>query len=55
MIIKIVTLFLIGMMVLALFGRLRLPGNKKLGVQKCPRCGRPRIGRGECPCTKGNP
>jgi len=50
MIIKIVSLFLIAMMVLAMFGRLRYPGQKKLESKKCPKCGRYRIGRGPCGC-----
>jgi len=50
MIIKIVSLFLIGMMVLAMFGRLRYPGQKQLQSRKCPKCGRYRIGRGPCGC-----
>ncbi|MBN2905360.1 MAG: hypothetical protein JXJ18_01475 [Rhodobacteraceae bacterium] len=59
MIIKIVSLFLIGMMALAMFGRLRLPGpgGRKITLgrakaDKCPRCGRHKIGKGPCPCTK---
>jgi len=51
-IIKIVTLFLIGMGVLAMFGKLRLPWIGKLGSAKCPGCGRYRIGKGPCPCGK---
>ena len=57
MIIKIVTLFLIGIAVLAMFGRLRLPkvgpGKPRLTAGKCRHCGVPRIGRGPCPCGKG--
>jgi hypothetical protein len=60
MIIKIVTLFLIGMAVLAMFGRLRMPkiGGRRIGrgrsaSSKCPHCGRYRIGSGPCPCGKG--
>jgi len=52
MILKFVTFFLIGMMVLALFGRFRFPGQKKLESMKCPRCGRYRIGKGPCDCDK---
>lgn len=54
-IIKIVSLFLIGMLVLAMFGRLRLPGAVRKGLKKpgkCPDCGRYRIGKGPCPCRK---
>ncbi|TNY31648.1 hypothetical protein FHY64_16720 [Pelagovum pacificum] len=53
-IVKIVLLFLIGMGVLAMFGKLRLPGPaKRLSTAKCRNCGRPRIGKGPCPCGKG--
>ena len=51
--VKIVTFFLIGMVVLALFGRLRFPGSDMIASKKCPRCGRYRIGKGPCPCGKG--
>lgn len=50
MMIKIVSLFLIGMLVLAMFGRLRVPGAKHLASRKCKRCGRFRIGKGPCSC-----
>ncbi len=53
-ILKIVSLFLVFMAVLAMFGRLRMP---RIGLSrskgKCAACGRPRIGRGPCPCGKG--
>ncbi|MBL3701505.1 hypothetical protein GI582_02235 [Sulfitobacter sp. BDSS02] len=49
-ILKIVLLFLIAMGVLAMFGRLRLPGAKRLTDAKCPSCGRYRIGKGPCAC-----
>jgi len=59
--VKIVTLFLIGIGVLAMFGRLRLPGGaRRLGDREkpakpktCPHCGAYRIGKGPCPCGKG--
>ncbi len=51
--IKVVSLFLIGMLVLAMFGRLKLPGIKRLASKKCPGCGRYRIGKGPCACGKG--
>ena len=51
--IKVVSLFLIGMLVLAMFGRLRIPGLKRLQSKKCPSCGRYRIGKGPCDCGKG--
>lgn len=47
MLVKIVTLFLIGMAVLAMFGRLRLPHFR---ASRCPGCGVPRVGRADCPC-----
>ncbi|SOB94726.1 hypothetical protein [Rhodobacter maris] len=51
--IKIMSLFLIVMVGLALFGRLRLPRPKRAQRHRtCPRCGRPQIGPGPCPCTK---
>lgn len=53
MIIKAVTLFLIGMCVLAMFGKLRIPGQRRLSAAKCAQCGRFRIGKGPCPCEKG--
>ncbi len=52
MIVKIVFLFLIAMGVLAMFGRLRLPGRDRLASRKCPKCGRYRIGKGPCACGK---
>lgn len=50
--VKIVILFLVAMGVLAMFGRLRFPGQKRLNDAKCPRCGRYRIGKGPCSCDK---
>ncbi|GAA0295993.1 hypothetical protein [Rhodovulum strictum] len=59
MLLKVVTLFLIAMAVLAMFGRLRLPGKGdgrfalgRAKTGKCPACGRHRIGSGPCPCGK---
>ena len=54
MILKIVSLFLVFMIVLGMFGKLklRLPGQDKLACLKCPKCGRHRIGKGACPCGK---
>jgi len=54
MIVKIVLLFLVAMAVLAMFGRLRFPGQKRLAEARCKRCGRYRIGRGPCDCEKGS-
>ncbi|WP_116084991.1 hypothetical protein [Tropicimonas sp. IMCC34011] len=56
MIVKIVTIFLVAMIVLAMFGRLRWPGHahrsarKPARPPKCRACGAPRIGTGPCPC-----
>lgn len=52
-IVKIVILFLVFMAALAMFGKLRFPGQKKLAAARCPRCGRFRLGKGPCPCRKG--
>ena len=52
MVVKIVTFFLIGMAVLAMFGKLSLPGAKRLKSAKCAKCGRYKIGRGPCDCGK---
>ncbi|OWU85552.1 short-chain dehydrogenase [Oceanicola sp. 22II-s10i] len=53
MVLKIVILFLVFMGVMAMFGKLRLPGAPRLGRAKCPNCGRHKIGKGPCPCGKG--
>lgn len=54
MLIKGMVLFLVVMAGLALFGRLRLPGRgPRKPANRCPDCGRPRIGSGRCPCKKG--
>jgi hypothetical protein len=55
---KIVILFLIVMAVMAMFGKLRMPrlpgrGLSLPGRRDCPACGAPRVGRGACPCGKG--
>lgn len=47
--VKIVSLFLIAMVVMAIFFRNRIPG-RRMRPAKCPACGRPLIGRGPCPC-----
>ena len=58
MIVKAVTLFLIGMLVLGMFGKLHVVGigkkRKKLLTTKCKLCGAPKIGKTPCPCqSKG--
>jgi hypothetical protein len=55
---KIVTLFLAFMAVLAMFGRLRLPGTKRgkdlPKPRLCKTCGRYNLRGGPCPhCTEG--
>ncbi|WP_193081270.1 hypothetical protein [Pseudooceanicola spongiae] len=58
MVVKVVILFLVGMGVMAMFGKLTLPGQKKpgakkpgqLGGKKCSACGRYMIGKGPCAC-----
>ncbi len=59
MVIKIVFLFLIGMLALAMFGRLRAPQiksrknkTKTLPARKCPKCGSYILGDGPCACEK---
>ncbi len=61
MLVKAVSLFLIGMMVLAMFGRLRFPKGRKpdstlaTKLEKpalCGTCGRYLIGSGGCDCKK---
>lgn len=55
--VKAVTIFLILIVVVAMFGRLGWLG-RQVGISRkrklnCPRCGRYRIGKGPCDCTKG--
>jgi hypothetical protein len=59
MIIKAVSLFLIGILVLAMFGRLKVPKinnplnkTKPLGARKCKKCGSYILGKGPCACEK---
>ncbi len=53
MIVKIITLFLIAMAGLAMVGALRIRNRRKPPklVAKCPKCQRPRVGPGPCPCS----
>lgn len=50
--IKAITLLLIFMAVLAMFGRLRFRrlGRDKGRMERCKRCGRPKIGSSGCDC-----
>ena len=51
-IVKAVTFFLIFIAVLAMFGKLRFPGQSKLASRKCPKCGRYMFGKKPCPCSR---
>ncbi|MEM8788798.1 MAG: hypothetical protein AAGE76_11100 [Pseudomonadota bacterium] len=59
MLVKIVTFFLIGMAILAMLGRLRMPkiGQRRAHriktAKKCPACGGYKIGAGSCSCGNG--
>ncbi len=51
--VKVVSLFLIAMLVLAMFGRLRFPKIRKDALskpKKCEKCGTPLIGKQPCNC-----
>ena len=52
MLVKVVVLFLLAMAVLAMVGNLLFPGTlkRRLLPGRCPKCGRPKIGTGPCPC-----
>jgi hypothetical protein len=58
--VKVVTFFLIGMVILAILGRLRLPkfgGGRKGGsrirdARKCPKCGSYVLHDGDCGCSE---
>lgn len=58
MMLKIVSLFLVFMVVLAMFGKLRLSFfTKALGIKKpktCKSCGRFQIGKGPCACERNS-
>ncbi|WP_136439756.1 hypothetical protein [Pacificoceanicola onchidii] len=53
MLIKAVSLFLVFIAVLAMFGKLRVPGQQRLQDARCKKCGRFRIGKGPCSCGAG--
>ncbi len=50
MLVKIVTVFLVGIAILGMFGKLNYPGKKQLQNAKCKSCGRFRLGKGPCDC-----
>jgi hypothetical protein len=50
MIVRVMLLFLIGMAILAMFGKLRMP-KRGAAARKCKRCGRPFLGKStQCEC-----
>jgi hypothetical protein len=51
-ILKAIFVFLAFMLVLAMFGKWRFPGQQRLANAKCPKCLRYRIGKGPCQCQK---
>jgi hypothetical protein len=53
MIAKIVVLFLVFIGVMGMFGKMRMPGAKRLDSRRCQKCGKFRLGRGPCDCSKG--
>jgi hypothetical protein len=61
MLVKIVTFFLVGMAILAAFGRLKVRRRRAKAAPtahrpgKCRTCGAPLVGRGPCPCGAGGP
>lgn len=58
MLLRLVLLFLVGMVVLSVLGKFRLTGSKKPDpkevrkAKKCPHCGTWRIGEGPCACGR---
>ena len=52
-IVKIVILFLVFMVVMAMFGKFRFAGQQRLASARCKNCGRFRLGKGPCDCRKG--
>jgi hypothetical protein len=56
MMIKAVTIFLVGMAILAMFGKLRLPYIGRVSLKKptkCKSCGRYLLSSDPCSCGKG--
>lgn len=61
MLVKVAVIFLAAMLGVAMLGNLLFPGalqrrlrqgGRALVSAKCKACGRPRIGKGSCPCGK---
>lgn len=54
MLVKVVTLFLVGMAILGFFGKLRTPKLPKIGkAARCENCGARKPSQGSCPCQSG--
>jgi hypothetical protein len=53
--IKVISLFLIAILALGMFGKLRVPKIRVRGGKKCPSCGSFLIGKTPCVCTKPKP
>lgn len=62
MLFKVAIIFLAAMLAIAMVGNLLFPGRfqrrlkggaPKMVAAKCTACGRPKIGKGSCPCGKG--
>ena len=49
MIYKVIVLFFAFIAVIAMFGKLRLPGGRRLSMDRCPHCGRHTFGK-PCDC-----
>ena len=56
MLLKVMMLFLLVMVVIGMVGKLLFPDRpSRWGRARpvaCPRCGRPKIGRGPCDCER---
>ena len=55
MLLKIISFFLVGMLILGVFGKWRAPKLPKLpslASRKCENCGAFKIGKGPCVCKK---
>ena len=53
MLVKIVTLFLVFIAILGMFGKLHvLLPRRRQKTARCKNCGRHIIGKGPCPCKK---
>ncbi|XDA97362.1 hypothetical protein AB1M95_14745 [Sulfitobacter sp. LCG007] len=53
MLTKIVLLFLLVIVLLAMLGKLHWIGGPRLASPRCTACGRFRIGKQRCPCGHG--